>query len=458
MITFDASKITYDYVYVTKITKFSIEVSKSDNGEQYLPENIKYNRKNNKTIVPIHRKVFALYTKNTSLVEFSGEGRRACIFYYDGYVLTLDIYKPYGLMNGVPVKENEWSSVNIEALQKIVTLVEEGLEKNKDSKVYIDGETIFFADDNQPKHRFKTNKHFWLQPVRYIQLSKMAVKVKTEFAEYMREKKPENFLHQSEAKNLDENIHPETAKENKKDEKAAKAQAKKDNKSETLIVLKSGTVLAYNPIIDEDPNFVVYSAVMSDVDSETKKNRFGISYGIPSSKILVKIENPENPVYFNLLFALRAGKIIGEHYGFDETDFLDIPSIILDTEVLNLKNDISYQSRANYPINLNQWDCLAYLMRFFYKENDLNIYRDLVGLFSFTAKYGFVDKSNTGKVFKEGKSIEDLPKRHIHISHKDEAEKEGFKVKNNDIIPIPTKNRYSRRNGKNSTRFLDETL
>lgn len=457
MITFDASKITYDYVYVTKITKFSIEVSKNDSGEQYTPENIKHNIRNNKTIVPIHRKVFALYTKNTSLVEFSGEGRRACIFYYDGYVLTIDIYKPYGLMNGTPVKETDWTSVNIEALQKIVALIDEGLDKDKDSKVYIDGETIFFTDKNQPIYKFKSNQNFWLQPVRYIQLSKMAVKVRTEFAEYMRDKKPEKFLPQSN-KIEEEKLHPETLAENKKDEKSAKAQAKKDSNSETLIVLKSGTVLAYNPIPEEDPNFVVYSAVMSDVDTEVKKTRFGMSFGIPSSKILVKIENSENPVYFNLLFALRAGKTIGEHYGFDETDFLDIPSIILDTGILNLKNDISYQSRANFPLNLNQWDCLAYLMRFFHKEKDLNIYRDLVGLFSFTAKYGFVDKSNTGKVFKDGKSIEDLPKRHIHISHKDEAEKEGFKIKNPDILPAPSRNKHSRRSGRSDARFLDQNL
>jgi hypothetical protein len=80
MIPFDPSKISYDYVYITKMTKFSIEVLKADDNNKYLPENIKHTLRRDKTIIPIHQKVFMLYAKNNSLVEFSGEGRRACIF------------------------------------------------------------------------------------------------------------------------------------------------------------------------------------------------------------------------------------------------------------------------------------------------------------------------------------------------------------------------------------------
>lgn len=452
MIIFDASKITYDYVYITKISKFSIEVNKADNGEQYAPENIQHSIKNGKTIVPIHTKVFNLYAKTNSLVEFSGQGRRACIFFYDGYVLTIDVYRPFSIQVGAVVKEPEWQSLNIEALQKIVDLIDEAKDKAPDSKVYIDGETIFFADQNTKRTDFKTQPNFWLQPVRYIQLSKMAVRVRKDFASYMKDHKPEKFLQEN--KEVEAKIHPETLVQYKKDEKSEKRAVKKDESSETLIVLKAGYVLAYNPIPEEDKNFVVYSGVMSDADTENKKNRFGISYGIPSPKIFFRIESVEDPVYLNLLFALRAGKIVGEHYGFDETDFLDIPSIVLSTGILNLKNDISYQSRANYPLDLNQWDCLAYLMRFFHRETDLNVYRNLVGLFAFTVKYGFVNKKNTGQVFKEGKSIEDVPRRHVHINHKAEAEKEGFKLKyNKDKSSIPAKSRYSRRGRRSDSNF-----
>lgn len=442
MIPFDPSKISYDYVYITKLTKFSIEVTKADNNEAYAPENIKHSIRRGKTIVPIHQKVFMLYAKNNSLVEFSGEGRRACIFYYDGYVLTIDVFRPFATFQGVQVPEKDWISLNIEALNKIVGLIAEAQAKDNTAKVFIDGETIFFPDSMSKPSYFKTTKNFWLQPIRYIQLSKMAVKISKNFASVMQAKKDVIDTGEIVAETTTENnaIKPDTIEEKSK----SKA---KNTDTETFIVLKAGFVLAYNPILEEDPDFVVYSSVMTDTDGESKKGRFGISYGIPSPKVFYKMEDSQNPMYFNLLFALRAGKVIGEHYGFDETDFLDIPSVILATGVLNLKNDISYQSRSNYPMDLNTWDCLAYLFRFFHKETDLNIYRNLVSLFGFAVKYGFVDKKNTGNVFKEGKSLEDLPKRHIHINHKDVAEKEGFVVKKyTDINNLAKRSRHSSRN------------
>jgi len=164
-------------------------------------------------------------------------------------------------------------------------------------------------------------------------------------------------------------------------------------------------------------------------------------------------------MYFNLLFALRAGKVIGEHYGADETDFLDIPSVIIDTETINLKNDISYQSKSNYPMQLNPWDCLAYMFKFFNKETDLNIYRNLVSLFNYSIKNGFVDKKNTGQVFKEGKSLDDIPRRHIHINHKEVAEKEGFIVKKApDIKSLAKRTRHSSRNRAQSPGLFDDSM
>lgn len=456
MIPFDPSKISYDYVYITKITKFSIEVLKADDNNKYLPENIKHTLRRDKTIIPIHQKVFMLYAKNNSLVEFSGEGRRACIFYYDGYVLTVDIYRPFSTFQGKQIPEKDWSSLNIEAMAKIVSLISEAKEKDANAKVFIDGETLFFADNTIKPSYFKTTSNFWLQPIRYIQLSKMAVKVNKDFASTMRAKQDivNSVKNDEDKKELDNPaITPDTVEKEK-----GKAKPK-SSETETFIVLKSGFVLAYNPFIGENEDFVVYSSVMTDLDSESKKGRYGISYGIPSPKVFYKMEDSQNPMYFNLLFALRAGKVIGEHYGADETDFLDIPSVIIDTETINLKNDISYQSKSNYPMQLNPWDCLAYMFKFFNKETDLNIYRNLVSLFNYSIKNGFVDKKNTGQVFKEGKSLDDIPRRHIHINHKEVAEKEGFIVKKApDIKSLAKRTRHSSRNRAQSPGLFDDSM
>lgn len=448
MIPFDPSKIKHEYVYLKKISKFSIEVNNNDIGEIYAPVDVKHTIRNGKTIIPIHNKVFMLYSKSNYLVEFADKGRRACISYYDGYVLTVDIYKPFASFSGARVEEKDWESLNIEALNKIIELIQEAKSQDTSAEVYIDGETIFFADRTIKPTAFRTTKNFWIQPIRYIQLSKMAVKVNKDFGAYMNKSENKETIDLSK-------VDPAVAKEVKKDEKSEQRRIKKEE-TDTLIVLKSGFVLAYNPSIEEDPDFVVYSSVMSDKedDTKTRKPRFTPSYGMASPKTFLKMEDSENPLYFNLLFALRAGKVIGEHYGFDETDFLDIPSVILSTEILNLKNDISYQSRANYPMSLNTWDCLAYMFRFFHKEKDLNIYRNLVSLFTYSAKHGFVAKKNTGKIFREGKSVNDIPKRTIHLNHKEAAEKEGFMLKNdNQFKNLPARNKHSRRYRNVNTGF-----
>ena len=107
-------------------------------------------------------------------------------------------------------------------------------------------------------------------------------------------------------------------------------------------------------------------------------------------------------------FTLKAARVIGEHYSFAETDFLDIPKIILETNILNLKTDITRQSRSKFPVSTEPFEGLAYIMRYCHMEKDLNIYRDLVSLFTFTIKYGFVSKQLTGDIFLEGKDISDI--------------------------------------------------
>ena len=66
-------------------------------------------------------------------------------FYYDGYVLTVDVYKPFSTFQGKQIPEKDWSSLNIEAITKIVSLISEAKDKDPNAKVYIDGETLFFA-------------------------------------------------------------------------------------------------------------------------------------------------------------------------------------------------------------------------------------------------------------------------------------------------------------------------
>lgn len=388
MIPFDASKVKYDYVYISKISKFSIEVNMDDEGEQYLPAGVDYKVKGEKTVIPIHRRVFKLYEKHNFTYEFAGKGRRSCIFYYDGYVLVVDSYKPYTFVGKSPVGERDWESLNIGAMNKIISLINDEREAGHSRDIFIDGETIFFTC-GQAGEQLDHEGAFWLQPVRFIRLSKMAVGMSQAMEKFFNEKKDDE-----ENSKINANQEVESVK---KDE---------DSKKKSVIVLKEGYVLGYNPFAGER-DFAVFSPVISE------------------PKLVKRFFDTTKPVYFNLNLALRAGNIIGKHYGFAETDFLDFPSIIIDTGIINLKSDISYQSKANYPVDIPNQDVLAYMFRFLHRESDLNVYRDLVSLFGLAfSTLGSISGEKLSDVFVEGKSLSDVPIRNVEVAN---IGKENFK-------------------------------
>lgn len=399
MIKFDPNKLTFEYVYIRKIFKNFVEVICDKDRNVYQSETVEYKRLKDEAVrIPIHYKVFSLYLKTNSLLHFDENlGKKACIAFYDGKVLSLDVYRK-SYFTG-PETEEEWKSVN----EGVFAHIKEMLKVHED--IYIDGESIFLLDKMMPPKMFKQNVNFWIQPVRYVQLSKMGVK-----------KSVSKLLKDKDA---------ESKKEPSKEEK--------NKENDSAVLLKNGYVLAYNPNIDLDPldkSIVVYSPVFSAEESlykteeksatkkpfrrndETDKRSF--------LRNLDKIEDKVDPTVLNLNFVLKATRIIGEHYSFEDTEFLDIPKIIMETNIINLKSDISEHSRATYPVDINVWDGLSYLMRYCHIEDNLNVYRDLVALFKFTLVRGFVSKKKTGDLFKEGQSMSNIK----HYNYKADLKKE----------------------------------
>lgn len=395
MIKFDPAKITLEYVYLRKIYKNFIEVICDSERNIYDSKIIEFKRLKNKSVqIPIHYKVYSLYTKTNSLLHFDEElGKKACIVFYDGKVLSIDVYRRSYFSNNE--KEEVWKSVNEGVFEKLISM----LKINQD--VYIDGKSIFFLDKLLPIEKFNKTNLFWFQPVRFIELSKMGVKRST------------SKLLSTENKEI-----------------------KKDDKSDdSLVILKNGICLGFNPNADKpnEEQIFVYSSVFdSSIPKETKRNKTkNFNAAISSNKfttILKGIENKENQSILNLDFVLKAAKVIGQHYSFEDTDFLDIPNLILETGILNLKYDITRESRSKFPVSIEPFEGLAYVMRYFHIEEDLNIYRDLVSLFEFTIRYGFVSKSSTGNIFKEGKNHTDIKRIDIKKYIKKDFNKKEFVI------------------------------
>ncbi len=383
MIKFNPEKITFEYVYIRKIFKTFVEVISDNERNPYKSETVEYKRlKDGCVQIPIHYKVYALYLKTNSILHFDENiGKKACITFYDGKVLSIDVYRKNYFSE--PEPEATWKSVN----EGVFSHIKGMLEIQED--IYIDGESIFLVDKLSPIQNFKNTKSFWVQPVRYIALSKMGVKKYTS--------------------KLLNDLKNDTLKSPEEKEK----ELKKENDS--TVILRSGYVLAYNPNKDfneNDNSIIVYSPVFdtgtANISKNKKDNNKSEAEQRQFFKNLQNIENKDDPTILNLNFVLKAARVIGEHYSFDETDFLDIPALICETNIINLKTDISINSRATYPVDIPVWDGLAYIMRFCYQESNLNIYRDLVSLFRFTLVRGFVSKKETGDLFNDGKGMGDI--------------------------------------------------
>lgn len=377
MIKFDPSKITLEYVYIRRIFKNFIEVIHDNDKNIYNNVNVDFKRLKNQSVqIPIHYNVYSLYLKRNSLIHFDEvNGKKACIVYYDGKVLTVDVYRRSYFSSNE--KESTWKSVNESVFSTLISM----LKVNED--VYIDGKSIFFLDRLIPVVKFETTNLFWLQPVRYIELSKMGVK-------------------KSSSKLLSETTSEENKKESDTGNKADE---------DSLVILKNGICLGFNPNADkpEEEQIFVYSSVFSSSNvlnnnSKSEKNTKNDKF----KNNLTNIESKSDRSVLNLDFVLKASRVIGEHYSFEDTDFLEIPKIILETGILNLKYDITRQSRSRFPVSIHPFEGLAYIMRYFHIENNLDVYRDLVSLFEFTIRHGFVSEKSTGEVFLEGKNHTDI--------------------------------------------------
>lgn len=396
MIKFNPDKLTFEYVYIRKIFKNFVEVIVDNDGNRYESDSVDYKRlKDGAVQIPIHYRVYSLYLKTNSLLHFDENvGKKACITYYDGKVLSIDVYRRSYISGYEP--ESTWKSVNEGAFAH----VKEMLKVQED--IFIDGESIFLMDKLGQRENFKGTNAFWIQPVRYISLSKMGIKKST--SKLLSDMDKTEVKPEEKAK-IDEEI-------------------KKDNDS--TIILKNGHVLAYNPNADIDPNdysIIVYSPVFANNKTATtipkRSSRFSNSENDQASffKNLKHIEDEKNPTILNLNFVLKATKVIGEHYSFEDTDFLNVPKIILETNIINLKSDISLSSRSTYPVDIPVWDGLSYIMRYCYVEENLNVYRDLVSLFKFTLTKGFVSQKQTGNLFLEGKNMGDIKHFKVRLSN-----------------------------------------
>lgn len=421
MIKYDPNLFYCEYVRVKKITSNYIYITTRSDGRPYKSDkSIKdVYKKRDVAKIRIHENVSRQYFKNHSMKEFKDLGQFACIAFYEDIVIAVEVQS---LIH--TIKENQaWIATIDRIMRNIYSVIPE------DEDVFINGKEIFWipkTDVVQPRESYKISSDgcFRIKEVKYLELSKIGVTVSSgEKKDITGEGKdedsdgvPSSHLLPKESKNSfsTEVLKTIGLKKDYLSEDLATLNFgksyidRKGNSEAAIAFVKTSYVLSYNPYGDENTDFHCYSPIISfddDVISKSNEKELAVLETLYSLKDIDK--KKENPSYLNLNFVLNAGKIIGEKYGFEETEILNIPKIIKDTGDVNFTK-INESSRINYPVDLMPFDGLAWLFRFVNMEKNLNEQRDLSNLFSKVFKTGFVAKNKVEIKYREGKTADDI--------------------------------------------------
>lgn len=116
----------------------------------------------------------------------------------------------------------------------------------------------------------------------------------------------------------------------------------------------------------------------------------------------------------NLNFALHAGKVIGELFGFDHIEPLQLPVMMLNLHTVNLPN-IPKQIKSTYDIGLSFTHTFAWLLGILRQANTLDTYVAMRSILKYLTQKGLYRKNafNTQNIFLENQSIADVPKRNL---------------------------------------------
>jgi hypothetical protein len=415
MIKFDSTKITCDYVYIKKITQNYIYVVSDINLRLYKPKN--YVRGTylgqQVTKIPVHGSVTNKYFKTNSVKEFFGKGRLATISYYDGSVLNIESQRINFKTNTFDTPET-WKS----AFEMVISKINNIVPKNVIS--YINGDEIIWEDETRGLQFIPVNNDgsFRIRYMNYLNISKMGVKITKSQTDSIDDdqviKDSDDDLKESGFVGLDNS----RTQEDMMMLNFGNVQDIRDTenlkviKEDAVAFIHSGEVLSYNPMLgtSTEKNFWINSPILFKGDKKS-----GFKKEKDNKKAIMSLIDDENPSYLNIDFALKAATIIGERYGHDETDILDIPKIIVETGVLSF-HKINKDSRLNCPISLPVFEGLSWIYKFIHNETELDKIRDLCKLFKFTIESGLVYEKNITVKFKEGMCVDNIPLSKLKIN------------------------------------------
>lgn len=377
MLKFDASKVRFDYVKVSKITSNSVYVVCDREGKEYEMIQAPRSSHNGRLVrkLKIHERVARGYFLYNSLKEFSAP-QMACLFVYDGEVLSIEIQR-LNYQLGFFEDQATWVCYAERCMSRLKNIV-----SDKDD-VFINGTEIFWPSrDSDGKlydsTRLDASDNFHLCFVDYVRLNRVGL------ASFIRR---ENKLLKGLENPAPEVIKPEddgaNVAQSTQDEKSDDAQNKPDEG--VVLVVQSGSVLRYSA-----GDAIAYSPVLKN------DLKVGRSYE-SESKQLYPLFAADSVMKPNLTFVKTAGTVIGGIYGMKAVDFLNIPEIIEKTGEVCLFN-IDERHSAKICLDMEARTCLAWILGFLGQETRLNELHSLNRLFRSAMRSGFSKVGKLGEI------------------------------------------------------------
>ena len=395
MIIFDPKKVTHEEVFINNVGRNTIRIV--SNGDSMPYEN-KFGlkgrliKKTGEFSLQVHHTVTNAFLSIYKTKHF--QTKKACLFIYDGEVLFFDSgYESYTMVDGVYCVESrfggihkglDWKSPNIEAMGKVVDVIE---SRSADGVCLLDGSNLIIRKEDSESVSFMGDPRINIEEVYYLDLSRM---VRTTSSLYVKNivKRYSHFLGKAEDGVSD-------YVEHKSDEiKTEPKEPTKESMVDDLLNLKSGIVLTFNYGEDGSetgisPLINIGRALNSLKDqSGSKVPRTHNSQVGLFTQLAVSGEK-EYDLKVNLHYVAQVARVITKHYGYDKTDFLNIPEVIESVGTINLVSDIDFQDRLKTVVGINPFNALAYLCGFINREDRLNVVRDLKSTFASIIGYGF---------------------------------------------------------------------
>lgn len=398
MIVFDPKKVTYENVFINNVGRNTIRIEADGDSEPYRNQfglKGRYVKKSGEFVLQVHQSVTTSFLSVYKTKHF--KTRKACIFVYEGEVLFIDCgYESYSLIDGVfcvdrrfgesVSYDNGWKSSNIEAMDKIGEIIE---SRGKDGSCLLDGSNLIIRKKDANSVGFMGDERIRIEEVYFLDLSKM---VRATSNIYMR-----NIVKRYTSKL---NLGGETVKSEEEpilsndEKKAAEEKEKKDSSINDLFNLKNGLVFTFN-YGDNGEETGISPLINNSRAVKSVEGAYDIRLPLDfHSQVRLftnsKVSSSETLDFkTNLHYVITVAKVVARHYGYDKTDFLNIPEVIESVGTINLVSDIEFNDRLQAVVGIDPMNAISFISGFAHRETRLNVLRDLRTVFSSIINYGF---------------------------------------------------------------------